>query len=192
MNKILNAVIAGFLVSIASALALTIDDPIGAAFIFAAFLAFVIARDFNLVTSKVHLFLEKKSNPKNLLLMFFGNIIGTLIAIMILRGVRLNGTIMMRARAVVNERSTDTIFSVIVMSILAGLSMYILYNAWAIYKSIVLTIAIGMAIWLCGFEESISECFIFVYTNGFTARILLIVIGNIIGSLLIPLSERIE
>ena len=92
----------------------------------------------------------------------------------------------------------DSIVSIFILSICCGLLMYLAVNGYKVVKDNIgryLSVFLGVIVFiLCGFEHSIANMYYFSVANMWTLKtceyLLIMIIGNGIGGVLIPLTDR--
>lgn len=205
MHEIIQAVLGGIIMSLGTAIAICVDNEIVGAFIFASFLCFAFVWHFNLFSwvasySTYHKGVHFKKRISTLLLTWFGNFTGVAISVAIFQQMPIGDDISRKAVQICEGRINDTPWGMFIMSVIAGFLMYAMLKHYSGPYSVTLLhtlsqlsiFGMAMAIWICGFEELTSDMFIFTYTGAFTIRMALVTIGNLLGTMIIPLANRIE
>ena len=197
---LIKAILAGFMISIGGTIFLSLDNKIIGALLFSIGLFFIVSRGFNLYTGKVGYIFDNK--PKYLievLITIIGNFIGTFIIGNALRFTRIYNAINEKAINMSNIKINDSIGSILVLSILCGMLMFLAVDNYknakdSIGQNISVFIAVIVFI-LCSFEHSIANMYYFSVANIWNGKmilyLLLMILGNGIGGLIIPLCNKI-
>lgn len=193
LDFIIKGIYAGILISMGGIVYLAIDNKIVGSFIFSFGLLTVCMYSFNLYTGKVGYLLDNKlSYVIELLLSLIGNFIGTFIAGNVMRLTRFSGYVE-KAQGLVNVKLDDSLLSIFILAIFCGMIMYIAVNNYKKQKDVIgkyMTIFMGvMAFILCGFEHCVANMFYFciagVYSFKMFYYLLVMILGNSLGSLII-------
>jgi formate/nitrite transporter FocA (FNT family) len=194
------AIIAGFLIGIGGTIYLSTDSKVLGSLFFSFGLLFVVVYQFKLYTGLVGYMLDndKKTNFQ-LLIIIIGNFIGTFTVGSILRLTRIAPALSNKALALVNLKTNDTWYSILILAFFCGILMYLAVNTF--YKAKTQDVK-TIAIFLCvivfavsGFEHSIANMYYFTIANAWTLKaslyVVIMVIGNGLGSLFIPAVNKL-
>lgn len=200
MKNFILAIFAGALVGIGGTIYLACETKFIGALLFSFGLFFVLVYQFKLYTGLVGYALDndKKTNL-NLLIIILGNALGAIIVGYSLRLTRLMTNLETRAIDLVQLKLNDSWLSILILSCFCGLLMYLAVNTFNRAKTqdikimaLVLAITVFASI---GFEHSIANIFYFSMANlwGFKSilYVLIMLIGNGIGSLIIPFVNKL-
>lgn len=197
---LIKAILAGFMISIGGTIFLSLDNKIIGAGLFSIGLFFIVSRGFNLYTGKVGYIFDNK--PKYLievLITVIGNFIGTFIIGNLLKFTRIYSAINEKAISMSNIKINDSIPSILVLSILCGMLMYLAVDNYknakdSIGQNISIFIAVIVFI-LCSFEHSIANMYYFSVASTWSIKmilyLLLMILGNGIGGVIIPLCNKV-
>ena len=177
-----------------------LDNKIIGAGLFSIGLFFIVSRGFNLYTGKVGYIFDNK--PKYLievLITVIGNFIGTFIIGNLLKFTRIYSAINEKAISMSNIKINDSIPSILVLSILCGMLMFLAVDNYknakdSIGQNISVFIAVIVFI-LCSFEHSIANMYYFSVASTWSIKmilyLLLMILGNGIGGVIIPLCNKV-
>ncbi len=199
LDFIIKGIYAGILIGMGGVAYLAISNKIVGSFIFSLGLLTVCIYSFNLYTGKVGYIVENKpSYMIELILSLIGNFIGTFLVGNMMRLTRFKGY-GEAALEIVNTKLNDNILSIFILAMLCGIIMYLAVNNYkkekdGIGKYIVIFMGV-MAFILCGFEHCIANMFYFSIAGVFSLKVfgylLVMVIGNSVGSIIIALYDKI-
>ena len=190
LKKILNGVSAGLMVSIGCAVFLACENKVVGSILFTVALLVICFRGYSLYTGKIGFipFSHKKEDFSVLLLGFLGNAIG-----MIVFGVLISIALpALKEKAIIlcTAKLTQSIEQTVIRGLFCGVLMFIAVYVYKDNKSIVAIIFAIPTFILCGFEHSVADIGYFAVANMFSLEIvlfiILVVIGNTIGSMILP------
>ena len=190
LSKILNGVSAGLMVSIGCAVFLACDIKEVGAVLFTVALLVICFRGYSLYTGKIGFipFSHKKEDFSVLLLGLLGNAIGMIVFGLLISVALPN--LKVNAIAICTAKLTQTWYRTIIRGLFCGVLMFIAVYVYKENKSIVAIIFAIPTFILCGFEHSVADIGYFAIANMFSLDIvlfiLLVVIGNTIGSMILP------
>ena len=196
-QTLLNSILAGISIGMAGITYLSIDNHYIGSCLFSLGLFTIIQFRFDLFTGKVgYIPLQSRKYLVRLLLILIGNLIGTFLVSFLVRITRISELIQSKSVSIVNTKSDDSIVSIIILSAFCGVLMYIaVENAGRssdITKVFGITFPV-MTFILCGFHHSIADSF-YVFSAGISIRsmgyLLLVIAGNTIGAVIIPLLTK--
>ena len=184
---LLRAVLAGMMIGIGGCVFIGSEVKWVGAILFAVGLFTIFTFGLDLYTGKVgYTFDNKPSYLIDLFVIIIGNFIGCLIV----------GTMMPSevAGAMVEKKLALDASSVLFKGILCGMLMFIAADCYKKSKSFIATFVCVPVFILAGFEHSIADMFYFCSAGVFTTEalvfILIVILGNGIGGVLIPLCRR--
>ncbi|MGM9858287.1 MAG: formate/nitrite transporter family protein [Bacilli bacterium] len=197
-KTLLLSILAGILIGIGCSVNLLLinENKYLGAFLFSAGLFFICELGFKLFTGAIGYALS--NNLKNNLLLFIilvGNAIGCFITFIIVRFTRIYDVLKVNAQALINLKLNDTWYSILLLSILCGILIYLGVET---YKKSTNNLAKILGIVFCvmifillSAEHCIANIAYFFIAGSYTLKgfsyFLLMVLGNSIGGLLIPI-----
>lgn len=189
------AVLAGATIGIGGVVFLSTEIRIVGALMFTVGLYTICIQELNLFTGKVGYLPERTpSFLLDLLLIWCGNLCGTVITAVLVHFTRISG-IADAARAMCEVKLQDGLGSLFILGIFCGILMFIAVDGYAKTKNPVI-LFMGVATFiLCGFEHCIADMFYFSVANMWSARavlsILVISLGNSVGGMLILVVKKV-
>lgn len=190
LSKISNGVSAGLMVSIGCAVFLACGIKEVGALLFTVALLVICYRGYSLYTGKIGFipFSHKKEDFSVLLLGLLGNVIGMIVFGLLISVALPN--LKEKAIDICTNKLTQTWYQTIIRGLFCGVLMFIAVYVYKENKSIVVIIFAIPTFILCGFEHSVADIGYFAIANMFSLDIVLfivlVVIGNTIGSMLLP------
>lgn len=201
-RKIIDGILAGILISLGGAVFLACYDAaipytkyVGA-FFFSLALLCICMREYALFTGKIGLVIEKhkKDDISLLLLCLLGNAIGTIAFGYLIGWVFPN--IKATALTLCNSKLEQGYGFGLLRAVLCGILVYLAVDIYRNNKSTLGILLCIPAFILSGYEHSIADIFYFAASEiaSFEAflYLIMIIIGNSIGGLLIPLLQLIR
>lgn len=199
MKDFIKAIMGGIAISIGGTIYLTLENHIAGAFLFSIGLFTIYTFGLNLYTGKVcYIVNEDLGFFKTILIVYLGNLVGTVGTGYIFRQTKLAKLVDYTAK-MVDSKLSDTLFSTFIMAIMCGMLMSIAVIGFqtikdSVGKHIALILPIMVFI-LSGYEHSIADMFYFSMADAWKAKailyILVISLGNMVGGCLIPLSTKV-
>lgn len=192
--------LAGIMIAVGGTIFLSLENKIIGASLFAIGLFMIVINGFNLYTGKVGYIFDNK--PKYLievLVTILGNFIGTFMIGFLLRFTRIYETIHIKAKSICSIKLNDSIISILILSILCGMLMYLAVNGYKVmkdtfarYACVFLCVIVFI---LCSFEHSIANMYYFAVA-GYSLKAFyylgLMILGNGIGGVFIPLMTKLK
>ena len=191
LKKILNGISAGLMVSIGCAVFLACENKVVGSILFTVALLVICFRGYSLYTGKIGFipFSHKKEDFSVLLLGLLGNAIGMIVFGLLISVALPN----LKENAIIlctKKLDTQEWYQTAIRGLFCGVLMFIAVYVYKENKSIVAIIFAIPTFILCGFEHSIADIGYFAIANMFSFEIvlfiLLVVIGNTIGSMILP------
>ena len=190
LSKVLNGISAGLMVSIGCTVFLACENKVVGSILFTVALLVICFRGYSLYTGKIGFipFSHTKEDFSVLLLGLLGNAIGMIVFGLLISVALPN----LKEKAIVlcNAKLTQTWYQTIIRGLFCGVLMFIAVFVYRENKSIVAIIFAIPTFILCGFEHSVANIGYFAVANMFSFDIvlfiLLVVIGNTIGSMILP------
>lgn len=205
-QKIINGILAGILISLGGAVFLACNGVgtdlmrVVGAFLFSLALVCICMRGYALYTGKIGLLPEKhsKEDISVLLLCLLGNLIGT-VAVGYLIGYIFSGTntdLKETALTLCTGKLNQGYGFGLLRAVLCGILVYLAVDIYRNNKSNIGTLLCIPAFILSGYEHSIADIFYFAASGIVSWQafgyLILIIIGNSIGGLLIPVLQLIR
>lgn len=205
-RTLLNAVLSGVMIGIAGTVYLAVKNGYLGAFLFAFALMSILCYNFKLFTGSIgYLATQKKSDlpdyAYSLLLIWLGNLAGCYAVGFLIRNSRTLGKVNEKAQAVCVEKLADTPLSILILAFFCGTLMYLAVETYKRkelgeifrFEAVFLCVAIFI---LCGFEHCIANMYYFSVAGLWSVKtlicILLMTLGNALGSWLIPLADKLR
>lgn len=200
LSYLVKSILAGIMIGIGGTIFLSLDNKVLGACLFAIGLFMIVINGFNLYTGKVGYIFDNK--PKYLIeviITIIGNFIGTFLVGFILKYTRVYSVLHKKALALCNVKLEDSILSILILSILCGMLMYLAVNGYKVmkdnfakYASVFLCVIVFI---LCSFEHSIANMYYFSVA-GWNLKsfeyLLIMILGNGIGGVFIPLMVKLK
>ena len=200
LSYLVKSVLAGIMIGVGGTIFLSSSDKVIGATLFAIGLFMIVVNGFNLYTGKVGYIFDNK--PKYLIEVFttiIGNFIGTFSVGFVLRFTRVYTSLHEKALAICKIKLDDSIISILVLSMLCGMLMYLAVNGYKVlkdnfakYASVFLCVIVFI---LCSFEHSIANMYYFTvagWTLKSFAYLGIMILGNAIGGVFIPLMTKLK
>lgn len=187
--------LAGILISIGGTVFLSTESKYLGAFLFAIGLFFIVECGFKLYTGAIgYLLSNNKHDNFMLIFILIGNLIGTLFTSLILHFTRIFDTISTKAKAMVDIKLNDNLFSILILSIMCGILIYLGVDTFKkSNNNFSKVMAIILCVWvfiISGFEHCIANMFYISIADMWSLKailyVLIMVVGNSIGGILIP------
>ena len=187
-NTLVNAIFAGICIGIGCNVYLSCNNKYIGAILFTVGLIVILTFGFNLYTGKVgYLVAFGPKHINEILIILLGNIIGCI----------LFGLIFPSEQAVIlciNKLSLNFI-EVLFKSIMCGILMFIAVDSYNSTNKFVLTFLCITTFILSVYEHSIADIIYFIMGKVITPKalvfILIVILGNAIGGMAIPLSKKL-
>ena len=189
------AILAGFAIGIGGIVFLSLDDKVIGALMFTVGLYTICAHGLNLYTGKIGYLAENGIGfVPDLLVIWVGNLLGTMLAAWIVLRTRGSG-IAEKAKGMCETKMGDSYLSLLILGIFCGFLMFAAVDGYKKTQNpIILFMGVATFI-LSGFEHCIADMFYFsvagMWTMNSVLRILIITLGNSIGGLMIPVLKLI-
>lgn len=190
----LTSVLAGFSIGLGGMIYLSVDNKIVGSALFSIGLFLVLTMGLSLFTGKVCYVLEGKigKNIVNMLIIWIGNFIGSLILTSIIRNTRQCASLSDRATVLCEIKNSDSFLSLFLLGILCNIFIFIAVDEYKNNEHILgkyLAIILGvMGFILIGSEHCVADMFYYnmsgAYTLDIFLRLIVITIGNSVGGVL--------
>lgn len=207
MNKylkiLISSILAGMLITVGTTVYLSmiaLNQKVLGSFLFGIGLFTIISFNLWLYTGKVGFLFDKEKNYiLELLVCLIGNILGAFLLSYIISLTRYGDILYNISLILVDAKQNDTWYSVFILSILCGMLIYIAVKGQEVCKdnfSKCLIIFLSVMVFiLSGFEHVIANVSYYTFASKFDLKvalyILLMVIGNSIGSILLNFLYKI-
>ena len=191
LNNICSGISAGIMVSIGGCVFLSCENKVIGAVMFSVALLVICFKGFSLYTGKIGYIPEKhgKEEFSILLLGLLGNLIATVLCGFLIRAALPN--LGSSALSVCTAKLTQTASSTFVRGVFCGILMYSAVSIYRESRSIAGIVFCVPVFILSGFEHSIADMFYFAASGIVTVEafgfILLVLFGNSVGGMLLPL-----
>ncbi len=190
LSEFIKSILAGIMISIGGVVFLKCDIKYVGAFLFSVGLISVVMFGMNLYTGKIGYVLENdKAFFADTVLSVVGNFIGCL-------AVGMAKSPIGNVQTLCQARLEKPYFDVLIDAILCGVLIYVCVDIFKKKKTIAgILVAIPTFI-LCGFEHSIADMFYFINARMLSSEsvvfLLIVVLGNAIGGLLLPVAFKLS
>ena len=200
MKILFKSFLAGIMIAIGGTVFLSIENKVIGASLFSIGLFGVLIYNLNLYTGKIGYLITNFNLKyiKELIITLIGNFIGACSVGFILRYTRIYDNIYEKSLILANTKLNDNILSIFILSIFCGLLMYYAVNGFKKQTDFgkYLVVYLGVAVFiLCGFEHCIANMYYFSVADIWSLKTLgytgIMVLGNSIGSFIIPLCNLI-
>lgn len=204
LKILISSVVAGMLISIGTTVYLSLinmGQKIIGSFLFGIGLFTIINFNSWLYTGKIGFILEKKVDyVKELIICFFGNTLGAFLLTFIISCTRYGSNLSQIALELVNAKQNDSWYSIIILSFLCGMLIYIAVKGQEICKdgfSKTLIVFLSVMVFiLSGFEHVIANISYYTFANLFNMKvvfyIILMMVGNSLGSIFLNLLYKLS
>lgn len=198
---LIKSILAGIMIAIGGTVFLSLDNKVIGAIFFAIGLFMICTKGLNLFTGKIgYIFDHNLKYTLEVIITLIGNFIGTFTSAFILKYTRIYSNINTKAINICTIKLDDTLTSIFILSIFCGILMYLAVNGYKTindnigkYASIFLGVIVFI---LCGFEHSIANMYYFSIANIWNANtflyLLIMILGNTIGGVFIPLCDKLK
>lgn len=198
MKTFIKAIMAGIAIGTGGIIYLTLENHIMGAFLFSIGLFTIYSFGLYLYTGKIcYIPSEKPSYLLTVLLVWFGNLIGTVGMGTVFRHTK-QAKLIDHTIELVSSKLSDTLFSTFIMAIMCGIMMCIAVLGFqsikdSVGKHLALILPIMVFI-LSGYEHSIADMFYFTMAGAWSGKaflyIVIISLGNLVGGCAIPLARK--
>ena len=197
---LIKSILAGIMISIGGTIFLSLENKILGATFFSIGLLMIVMNGFNLYTGKVgYIFDNNKKYLIEVFITIIGNFIGTFIIGFILKYTRIYDSISTKAQGICQLKIDDSILSILILSIMCGMLMYLAVNGYkemkdpvGKYISVILPVIVFI---LCSFEHSVANMYYFSIADMWKLKtfgyLLIMIVGNGIGGTFIPLCYKL-
>ena len=200
MRTVISGILAGLSISLGGTVFLLSGNKILGAVFFTVGLFCVCAFGFSLFTGKVcYVFDNDKKYAFSLILIWLGNLIGSLLAGFLLLQTRLGPELIEKAAPVCKAKLEQGYLSAFILAIFCDIMIYVGVEG---YKSIpheigkYLALFFGVTVFvICGFEHCVANMFYFTVGKAWSVEavfyLLIMTVGNAVGGVSVPLLRRV-
>ncbi len=199
----IKAILAGICIAIGGAVFVSLMDKnkLLGAVLFSIGLITICTQNFNLFTGKACYLLDNdKYYFIDLIVIWFGNAIGTLIIAFFIFCTRLADSLQSSAKILVATKNADSLFSLFFLGVICNILIYIAVEGYKTNEHIFgkyLSIVFGVTVFiLIGSEHSVADMFYYSLAGEFfrwdsLLRLIVISLGNVAGGLIIPWGKKL-
>lgn len=195
VKECLYAILGGACIALGGTVFLSLDNKVLGALFFTIGLFTICTFGFNLFTGKVCYSIGKgKEYILFLVVVWVGNLLGTIIVALLEHTTRVAPTLMEKAQALAGVKLADNAWSLFVLAFFCNICIYIAVDGFnnnphelGKYLSLVFGVVVFI---LCGFEHSVADMYYFSMAGMWGGKtilyIIVITLGNAAGGLIIP------
>jgi len=200
LKTLLLGFLAGVLISVGCVVFLTSNNKYIGALAFSCGLFFICERGYKLYTGAIGYALENNKKDNFLLLpILIGNFLGTLFMVLIIGLTRIESSVAESALNLVNIKLEDKWYSVLILSSLCGMLVYLGVDTFKKsqnpFSKVMAIIYCVFVFIISSYEHSIANMFYIMASHTWSLKavlyVLIMVIGNSIGGLFLPLIMKI-
>ena len=200
LDTLLRSLLAGIMIGIGGVIYLSCDNKYIGAFLFGLGLFTILTFGFNLYTGKIGYAVgNKPSYIIDLIIIWFGNLVGTMIVGLSVQLTRIGENLTEKAQVLCENKLNDNLISIFVLSVFCGLLMFIAADG---YKNLTNQVSQVMVVFLpvmvfilSGFEHCVANMFYFTVSNMWEWQsimyLLVMAAGNSVGGMLIPVARKV-
>ena len=201
MKFFLKSVLAGLCISIGGTAFLLSDSKAVGAVFFSIGLMMICFFGLNLYTGKIcYSVNQNKEFNFRLPVIWVGNLVGTLIAGLIIPLTRISEKLCVAAAAAAEAKINDSLLSIFILAIFCGILIYFAVEGFSKYgggSGSFITLIFGVSIFVfCGFEHCIANMFYVTAANAWSLKAIIMILvttaGNTVGGILFPLILKIK
>ena len=194
----MKAVLAGGAISLGGIANILSGNKIVGSLFFIIGLFLVLTTDLNLFTGKVCYLITGKTNIKDLIIIYLGNLIGASLVGTIFSLLPKYHASVVNYSVGLADRIAAPVLQIIILGFFCNVLSYIAVNGYKTqdkeWKKIC-SLFFGVSVFvLCGFEHSVADMFYISFCNMWSADSILflinVTIGNIIGGISLSLVDR--
>lgn len=182
----IKAWLAGICIAMGCNVYLACDNKYIGAFLFSIGLITILLFDLNLYTGKVGYVINNISLIKDLIIILLGNAIGCICI-----GMMFHSDV---AQILCEAKLQEPFITILFKSIICGCLMYIAVDTYKSHHTLLPTILCIPTFILSGYEHSVADIAYFMISRIITLQsflfIIIVIVGNAIGGLLIPVCTK--
>ena len=195
----MKAVLAGGAISLGGIANILSGNKIVGSLFFIIGLFLVLTTDLNLFTGKVCYLITGKTNIKDLIIIYLGNLIGASLVGTIFSLLPKYHASVVNYSVGLADRIAAPVLQIIILGFFCNVLIYIAVNGYKTqdkeWKKIC-SLFFGVSVFvLCGFEHSVADMFYISICNMWSGKAVLfllsVTIGNILGGIIIPLIKKL-
>lgn len=199
LDVFLRAVMTGFAIGIGGGVYLSCENSYLGAFLFGTGLFVILTFGFNLFTGKVgYAVVNKPSYIIDLIIIWFGNLVGAVIMGSMLKLTRISEKISEKAAAICETKFNDNLLSIFILAIFCGMLMFIAADGFKQIKNPLgqmLAVFLPVVVFIIsGYEHCIANMFYFtvagVWSLNTVIYLIVMTLGNAVGGMFIPLVRK--
>lgn len=200
IKTFIKAIVAGAFIGVGGTVFLLAESKLVGSLLFCVGLFGILTMNFNLFTGKVcYLFDNKLSYVLDLIVIWIGNLVGTISIALLESFTRLYPALNSKAIEVCKTKLADEPLSLFILGILCNILIYLAVDGYKNNEHELgkyLSIIFGVSIFVfCGFEHCVADMYYISIANAWTyahaiQTVVIVTIGNIVGGLLIPLIKK--
>ncbi|MDE7362904.1 MAG: formate/nitrite transporter family protein [Oscillospiraceae bacterium] len=202
ISQLANGVIGGMMIGIGGCVSLSCDNKYIGAALFSLGLFAIVQFGFGLYTGKVgYIPLRKPAYLLECLFTILGNAVGTLLDALLIRQTRFFPVLNEKALTSVEAKLSDGYLSMFILAVFCGMLMFLAVDNARISRAegghVEKTVGVlfcVMVFILCGFNHCIADMFYLFLTGRMVdagAYLPLVILGNSLGGMLIPLLKML-
>ena len=200
MRQFVSAIVAGMLIGMGGTVYLSQANAVVGSFLFSIGLYTILVFQLHLYTGKIgYTPFQKPVYVIELLITWFGNLVGTGLVALMVRNTRIFVGIESRVEQIADTKLADGLPSIFILAIFCGMLMFIAVDCYRNVQGSTLRFA-GvfmpvMVFILSGFEHVIANMFYFSLASVWSVEcfiaILVMTAGNAVGGMLIPMYQKV-
>lgn len=200
IKQLFSAILGGMMISMGGTVFLSQSNPVVGSFLFAIGLFTIVVFQLHLFTGKIgYLPFNKPVYLIELVITWFGNLLGTGLVAWMVRNSRIYDGMAERVAGIAEVKLADDFLSIFLLAVFCGMLMFIAVDIYRNVQGSTLRF-IGvfipvMVFILSGFEHVIANMYYFSLAGAWSAHCLMSIIvmtlGNAVGGMLIPLYLKI-
>ena len=199
-RQFVSAIIAGMLIGMGGTVYLSQSNAVIGSFLFSIGLYTILVFQLHLYTGKIgYTPFQKPVYIIELLITFFGNLVGTGLVALMVSNTRIFAGIEAKVVQIAATKLGDGLLSIFILAIFCGMLMFIAVDCYRNVQGSTLRFA-GvfmpvMVFILSGFEHVIANMFYFSLASAWSVEciiaILVMTAGNAVGGMLIPMYQKV-
>lgn len=200
LKTFIKAIVAGAFIGVGGTAFLLVDSKIVGSLLFCIGLFAILTMNFNLFTGKVcYVFENKLSYILDLIVIWIGNLLGTLSLALLQSFTRLYPVLNSKAIELCKTKFTDEPISWFFLGILCNVLIYLAVDGYKNNEHELgkyLSILFGVSVFVfCGFEHCVADMYYISIANAWTyahaiETIIIVTLGNCVGGIVLPLIRK--
>lgn len=201
INTLILSIIAGVLIAIGGAINLSCESKYLGALLFSVGLFFIVEGKYKLYTGAIgYAFDNKFRDNIDLIFILIGNFLGTFLIANLLKLTRVYSSLKEKCEIMVSTKINDNWYSILLLSMMCGILIYLgvdnfkkSNNNFSKVLGIIFCVVVFI---ISGYEHCIANMFYIGLVNAWNLKsvlyILIMVLGNSIGGLFVPLLLKVK